>query len=586
MKPDSEGSFLSDFAPWLRQLRQRQGRLWLGALLMLLTLAAAIGLLALSGWFITTTAIAGSLLAAGAAVSIDIYRPGGGIRFFAITRTAARYGERLYNHDTVLRLLADLRAGLFAVLTRLDGRSLGRLRAAEWLNRLTADIDTLDSLYLRLLAPPLASLLAVCGIALLLWFFTPSIAAPTLMALLLTWLWLVLGQACLGMAASRHRVAALDRLRSLTIEQLQGLAELRCYRTLGMHRQTLSGQEQDLYRDQRRLGRLQALGNALVGLGVSMTAALTLWLGASLYAANTLSGPLLVLMPLAVLAANEAMALLPPAFTQLGATRAAAQRLNALVASRSDIQEVENPIILAKGAPRVALEGLSLRYPNASRFENDHEAFAMENPLAPALDDVSFSIEPGERIALVGASGSGKSSVAQLLVRLIDPSAGRVCLNGRDARELSISSLRQGIGYLTQHTELFHASLATNLRIGNLKAGDDMLWEVLDVVDLKGWAQELPLGLDTWVGESGRQLSGGQARRVALARVLLTQADMMILDEPFTGLDEATVLRIAERLDTWLEDRTVLYLNHDNRYLPGVSRTLSLRLGRIVSGAE
>ncbi|WP_253273057.1 thiol reductant ABC exporter subunit CydC [Halomonas sp. PR-M31] len=582
MKPDNESSLISDFAPWLRQLKRRQGRLWLGALLMLLTLMAAIGLLALSGWFITTTAIAGSLLAMGAAVSVDIYRPGGGIRFFAVTRTAARYGERLYNHDTVLRLLADLRAGLFAVLTQLDGRSLGRLRAAEWLNRLTADIDTLDSLYLRLLAPPLASLLAVCGIALLLWFFAPSVAVPVLIALLLTWLWLVLGQAHLGMAASRRRVAALDRLRSLTIEQLQGLAELRCYGTLGMHRQSLFAQEQALYRDQRRLGRLQALGNAVVGLGVSLTVVLALWLGAGLYTANTLSGPLLVLMPLAVLAANEALALLPPAFTQLGATRAAAQRLNRLVASRSDIQETEQPVALAKRAPKVVFENVSLRYSNASRFDGDHEISATQSLLASALDDVSFSIEPGERVVLVGASGSGKSSVAQLLVRLIDPSSGRVCLDDHDVRKLSLSNLRQRIGYLTQQTELFHASLATNLRIGNLQADDDMLWEMLEVVDLQDWARELPLGLDTWVGESGRQLSGGQARRVALARVLLTQADMMILDEPFAGLDEATIKRIARRLNARLKNRTVLYLNHDQRHLPDVSRILSLRAGQLI----
>lgn len=582
MKPDSQGSLVSDFAPLLRQLGRRQGRLWLGALLMLLTLAAAIGLLALSGWFITTTAITGTLLAAGTAVSVDIYRPGGGIRFFAITRTAARYGERLYNHDTVLRLLADLRAQLFAVLTRLDGRSLGRLRASEWLNRLTADIDTLDSLYLRLLAPPLVSLLAVFGIALLLVFVAPSIAGAVLVALLLLWLWLVLGQARLGMAASKHRVAALDRLRSLTIEQLQGLAELRCYRTLDVHRQTLSAQEQTLYCDQHRLGRLQALGNAVVGLGVSLTAVLALWLGADLYATNTLSGPLLVLMPLAVLAANEALSLLPPAFTQLGATRAAAQRLNALVASRSDLREVDNPIVLAKGAPKVVLENASLRYSDTSHTGGVRQAPTTGSVLAPALDGVSLAMEPGERVALVGASGSGKSSVAQLLVRLIDPSAGRVCLNDRDVRELSLSSLRQRVGYLTQHTELFHASLAMNLCIGDTQADDEMLWQVLEVVDLHDWARELPQGLDTWVGESGRQLSGGQARRVALARVLLTQADMMILDEPFTGLDEATIQRIAERLDIWLKGRTVLYLNHDDRFLPSLSRTLSLRAGHII----
>ena len=154
---------------------------------MALTVAAGIGLLALSGWFITTTAIAGTLLAAGVSTSVDIYRPGGGIRFFAVARTASRYVERLYNHDTVLRLLADLRAALFAVLTRLDGRSLGRLRASEWLNRLTADVDTLDSLYLRLLAPPLVALLAIAGVGLLLGSVAPGIGLGVLVALLPLW---------------------------------------------------------------------------------------------------------------------------------------------------------------------------------------------------------------------------------------------------------------------------------------------------------------------------------------------------------------------------------------------------------------
>ncbi|SHF54956.1 ATP-binding cassette, subfamily C, CydC [Modicisalibacter ilicicola DSM 19980] len=573
MQRRDETTLNDDFRPWLRQLSHRQRRLWLGALLMVSTVAAAIGLLALSGWFITTTAIAGALLAAGVSASVDIYRPGAGIRFFAIARTVSRYVERLYNHDTVLRLLADLRASLFAVLTRLDGRTLGRLRASEWLNRLTADIDTLDSLYLRLLAPPLVALLAIAGIGGLLGILVPGIGLSVGGLLLLVWAWLVVGQAGLGMAASRRRVATLDRLRSRTIEQIEGLAELSCYRTLSVHRRTLHDIEQRLYDDQRRLGRRQALGSALAGAGVSLAALLALWLGAHAYIEGELSGPSMVLMPLAVLAMNEALAVLPGAFTHLGATRASARRLNDLAASRGNLPETSDATVPAPGALEVALQGVILDYsvPGAGN-------------LAPALEEVSFTLHAGQRVALLGASGAGKSSVAQLIVRLIDPSRGQVRVNDRDVRTLALGALRSRVGYLTQHTELFHDSLAANLRLGRSDATDEALWQALELVDLADWARELPRGLETWVGESGRQLSGGQARRVALARVILADTDLVMLDEPFSGVDEATAERIAARLDPWLAGRTVLYLAHDEAHLPGVTRRLWLRDGRLADG--
>ncbi|EWH01501.1 hypothetical protein Q427_13840, partial [Halomonas sp. BC04] len=191
-----------------------------------LTLASAIGLLALSGWFITASALTGMALAAGLAVSLDVHVPGGGIRTFAVTRTVARYVERLYNHDTVLRLLADLRGTLFAVMAGLDERTLARRRASDWLNRLTADIDTLDSLYLRLLAPPLVALLAILLLSGFLALWVPVAGLAVAALLLSAWLWLTAGQAWLGMAPSHSQVNHLQRLRSQAIEHLQGQAEL------------------------------------------------------------------------------------------------------------------------------------------------------------------------------------------------------------------------------------------------------------------------------------------------------------------------------------------------------------------------
>lgn len=561
----------SELLPWLRLLGRRRRRLALGALLMASTVAAAIGLLALSGWFITATALTGALLAAGLSVGLDVYIPGGGIRFFAVARTVSRYCERLYNHDTVLRLLADLRGGLFLVLARLDAQVLSKHRASEWLSRLTADIDTLDSLYLRLLAPPLVASLALLGVAVLIGTFAPGVGGAVGVSLVLLQVWLVFGHSRLGMAASQRRVVSLDRLRGRLIEHLQGLAELRAFGALSAHRKKIDQEETELYRGQRYLGRLVAVGNALVGVGVSLTMLVALWLASLIYQAGAISGPLMVMIPLAVLALAEAFGGLPMAFTQLGATRAAAQRLNAMGRSRSVVIDPSAPTPLASETAELRLEAVTLRYPGA---------------LSPALDGVSLTLERGERGALLGASGAGKSSVALLASRLVDPDEGRVTLGGIDLRDVALDELRSRICYLTQASELFHDSIAANLRLANPDAEDAELWDALRMVELDAWAHQLPRQLDTLVGEGGRQLSGGQARRLALARVLLRDAPIVILDEPFSGLDRPLAGRVAKRLDGWLADRSVLFLLHqlDESQVtpPGLKRTWRLEEGRLV----
>ncbi|MBF8222128.1 thiol reductant ABC exporter subunit CydC [Halomonas sp. 328] len=566
----AEPSLRRTLAPWLRLLGRRRRRLQLGALLLLATVASAIGLLALSGWFITATALTGMLLAAGVAASLDVYVPGGGIRFFAVARTVARYLERLYNHDSVLRLLADLRARLFSVLAGLDGQTLARRRASEWLNRLTADIDTLDGLYLRLLAPPVVALLAILGVAGFLALFAPMIGAWVALPLLLTWCWLVVGQARWGLAPSRRRVASLDRLRGQAVETLQGLPEWIAYDSLGSQRARLAAEESALYADQWRLGVRSAFGNALVGLVVGGTAVLALWLAASAYYTGQLSGPVMVMMPLALLAMGEALAALPASFTQFGASLAAADRLNALEAApRAPLGGMGT---LPAGVPELALEAVTLHYPGA---------------LTPALSQVSLRLAPGERIALLGASGAGKSSLAALVAGQLTATAGEVSVAGRSLAELMPAAWREALAWQTQRLELFDDSLAANLRLAAPEADETALWRVLALVELDDWAAGLPQGLQTRVGESGGLLSGGQARRLSLARVLLRErARVVILDEPFAGVDAAMAARIAARLDAWLDGRSLLYLIHqwqDAAPLPGIERSYRLVEGRLES---
>lgn len=569
MPDPRDASLVATLRPWWRLLDRRRGRLLVGAGLLLLTLAAGIGLLALSGWFITATALTGLALAAGLSASLDVYVPGGGIRFFAVTRTVARYIERLYNHDTVLRLLADLRGRLFGVLAGLDGRTLARRRASDWLDRLTADIDTLDALYLRLVAPAGVALLASLALSGLLALWLPRAGLAALVLLLTAWLWLTLGQARRGMAASRGQVEALEALRGRLLEHLGGLAELEAYGSLAAHRARLAAIEARLQAAQWRLARVSALGSALAGFAVGATWLAVLGLAALAWQAGALSGPVMVLMPLAVMALNEALAALPMAFTRLGATRAAAERLNALEAARRPNDTVprdacETP---SPGPLGVTLEAVELRYPGAPR---------------PALSGVSFSLAPGRRLALCGASGAGKSSVARLLVRQLAPSAGRIGLGGVPVQSLDEAILRERVACLTQRVELFDDSLAANLRLGDPEAEEARLWQALAMVELDGWAQALPEGLATRVGEGGRRLSGGQARRVGLARLLLRDPDLVILDEPFAGLDAATASRLAARLDAWLAGRSVVYLVHQLGEAvdpPGIDLAVTLRDG-------
>ncbi|WP_261507145.1 thiol reductant ABC exporter subunit CydC [Chromohalobacter canadensis] len=562
-----QGSTRKALGPWLRLMGERRARLLFGALLMLATLLFAIGLLTLSGWFITATALTGMTLAAGGAATLDVFTPGSGIRFFAVGRTAARYAERLYNHDTVLRLLADIRGRTFASLSRLSGRELARYRAGEWLNRLTADIDALDNLYLRLLAPPLVGLLAILVVGGILALAMPALGGVLLAIMLPLWVIVTLGMAVAGLGPSARRVETLERLRVRALEHLQGLAELRTFGVLGAHRERVEREQRALLDDQRRLGRRAALGNALVTLTVQGAAVAILCLALLAFAAGKLSAPVASMLPLAVLALNEGLAMLPGAFVQLGATRTAAARLNAEAAT--SLRDDAEGALTSAEAPSITFEAVTLRYPGMGT--------------TPALEDVNLHVEAGERVAVLGPSGSGKSSLAQLVVHAFDPDAGSVQLAGQDLRSLAPQVLHSRLAYLTQHTELFHASLRDNLRLGlpvdhGLEEADveSALWQALWIVDLDDWARELPHGLETWVGEAGRQLSGGQARRVALARVILRDAPLVLLDEPLAGLDAATAATVAERLDTWLDGRTVLMFAHRRDALPRCDRALVL----------
>ncbi|MBR9870891.1 MAG: thiol reductant ABC exporter subunit CydC [Gammaproteobacteria bacterium] len=518
---------MRELRPWLNLILQRRGRLVIGALLLLATLISGIALLALSGWFLTETALVGLLFAAGIQAYINLYVPGGGIRFFAVSRTVARYFERLYNHNTVLRLLTDIRVALFDQMAQAGHRDRGLQKGAQWLSRLTADVDALDTLYLRLVAPTALAAVVTLLVVLLVWLLLDLETALTALGFLATafvmasWALYRRTQALSGELNDRH-----EHLRSDVIEHLEGFSELTAAGRIGKHAALLKRQSLALDKDQAVIETQAGWHLSAAQLLINLSAVFVLWSGFALFHKGAVSGPVLVMLPIVLLGLNEVYAMLPDAFGKLGATLAAARRLN------KDVEpSAVQPVSPATSSTLIASD-LTIGYPGN----------------APVMTHFSLTVQEGERLGIVGASGSGKSSLADTFARVTPALTGTLeC---------------PPCAYLTQSTVVFEDTLKTNLLLGNPNATDADLWRVLELVELAERFTRENEGLDTWLGSGGNRLSGGEARRLVLARVLLSNAPLVILDEPFTGVDTDTRKRITPLIDRWLEGRTVISLGH------------------------
>ncbi len=311
---------MHELRPWLKLIFQRRGRLTVGALLLLVTLLSGLSLLALSGWFLTETALVGLLLAAGSQAYINLYVPGGGIRFFAVSRTVARYLERVYNHNTVLQLLTDIRVALFDRMAGASQRERGGKTGAQWLSRLTADVDALDTIYLRVIAP--AGLAVVVSLILVLttWALFSGILALCVLAICTLALYLstrrvfTKTQPLSGQLSDQY-----EALRGDVIEHLEGYAELTAAGRTGKHAGWLMRQARSVSRTQARVDSQAGWHQAASTLLVNLAVVIALWSGAELYHQGQLSGPVLVLLPIALLGLIEVYAMLPDAFAKLGA---------------------------------------------------------------------------------------------------------------------------------------------------------------------------------------------------------------------------------------------------------------------------
>lgn len=546
----------------------RPYRRWMlaGALLSLATLVANVGLMAVAGWFIAAMALAG---VAGAAM--NYFTPAALIRLFAIIRTGGRYLERLVTHEATFRLLAALRGWFYGRIEPLAPARLGILRGSDLLNRIQADIDSLNHLYLSVWVPVLVGALATVLIVLTMAFYSPPVALTTLTFLLCAGLALPLHLLKRGRRPGQDKIAIRAAMREQVIDSLQGLAELRVYGGTEVQAQATDRLSSSLVEAQADLSRLTGFAEGALILCASLALWSALMLGIPALRGGTLQAPELAMLTLFVLSSFEAVMPLPYAMQMLGESLAAARRIFALVDTQPAVTDPDQPEPLPE-QPDLRIRGLCFRYQDASPW---------------ALQNLDLDLPFGHRLAVVGASGAGKSSLISLLLRFWPYQEGRILLGGKALPDCGIDQVRASFAVVSQDPYLFNASVRDNLLLARPDADQPALERACRAARLHDFLAGLPQGYDTPIGESGARLSGGQARRLAIARALLLDAPILILDEPTEGLDTVTERELLETLATLVEGRSVLLVTHRLTTLAQfVDEVVVLEEGQVVQRGE
>lgn len=517
---------------------QRQALLR-GALLGLAVLLMGVGLLGLSGWFITAAAAAGL---AGLGAVFDVFRPSALVRLLALGRAAARYGERLLTHDATLRLLETLRLRLLAAQLAAPWGRLTRLRGAQALNRLTADVDALDGVPLRLVLPlasglcaqgvVFAALWGLVGLPVALWVLGVSLAGAAAV---------FLGAARRAVPLSRRAEQAAQAFRSRLVDLIRARPDLATHGRLAAQAAQVLVADQRRQADRRALDRIERRAGAAISGLASLIVAGALGLGLSAAAAGRLDPAFAALGVFAALALTETLHPLRRALADLGRMSEAARRV------RRDLQPqaASQPPAPPPGAG-LQVSGLTLLRPGTH---------------LPVLQGFGLQVAPGETVALTGASGSGKSTLLLAIAGVLPVAAGEICVLGSPVQIWPEPALRQAVTLVPQRHALMAGTVAEALRLAAPEASDAVLLAALEAVCLTPVIAGRG-GLQLRLGPQGEGLSGGEGRRLALARALLRQPRLLLLDEPTEGLDEATAAQVLQGMRRALPQAAILMASH------------------------
>ncbi|MDV5355937.1 cysteine/glutathione ABC transporter ATP-binding protein/permease CydC [Enterobacter asburiae] len=546
--------------PYLALYKRHKWMLTLGVVLAVVTLLASIGLLTLSGWFLSASAVVG----VAGLYSFNYMLPAAGVRGAAITRTAGRYFERLVSHDATFRVLEHLRVTTFSKLLPLSPAGLARFRQGDVLNRVVADVDTLDHLYLRVISPLVGALVVIIVVLVGLSVLDLSLALTLSGIMLATLLILPPLFYRAGKATGENLTALRGLYRQQLTSWLQGQAELTIFGASQRYREQLENTELNWHEAQRRQSDLSAVSQALMLTISGAAVVVMLWFASGDVGGNTEPGALIALFVFCALAAFEALAPVTGAFQHLGQVIASAKRVTQLTDCQPEVTFPATRTTVPQQVS-VALADVSFSYPGQPQR---------------ALDNLSVSISAGEHVAILGRTGCGKSTFLQLLTRAWDPQQGEIHLQDRPLRSYAEADLRALITMVPQRVHLFSATLRDNLLLASPQASDELLSATLQRVGLEKLLDEN--GLNAWLGEGGRQLSGGELRRLAIARALLHDAPLVLLDEPTEGLDASTENQILDLINEAMKGKTLLMVTHRLRGLVNYDRIIVMDNAQII----
>ncbi|CAH6785290.1 glutathione/L-cysteine ABC exporter subunit CydC [Vibrio chagasii] len=551
---------MRDLLPYLKLYKKHWFGLSLGMLLAFATLSASIGLLTLSGWFISASAVAGLTIARE---TFNYMLPGGGVRGLAMSRTAGRWGERVVSHNATFKLLTDLRIFFFKKLAPLIPGRISNLRDADLLNRLVADVDAMDHVYLRLVSPVTVGVFGIFFLTLFLMWFDTSlglILGSILLIMLLIWpvLFYKLGKRNGGELTQNKA-----DLRVTTLDWIEGYSELTLFGAEERYRNAILETQQKLMANQFVNANLTGMASAALMLFNGLTLVLMLWLAADGVGGNA-PDPFIALMAFATMASFELLMPIAGAFQHLGQTLSSARRLNEVILSEPEVQFAEEKLDINKPLD-ITFSNVTFNYPDSERS---------------VLNAVDLTIPATNKVSIVGQTGSGKSTLIQLLTRYWDPKKGYISIAGIELTQWNESQLRESISVVSQRVDILNGSLRDNLLIAKPDANDEHLANILKDVGLEKLLEND--GLDSWLGDGGRQLSGGEKRRVGIARAILHDAPILLLDEPTEGLDKQTEQSIMALFEKHFEGKTVIFITHRLIGLEAMDSIVLIEQGEIV----
>ncbi|ALB01715.1 cysteine ABC transporter ATP-binding protein [Francisella persica ATCC VR-331] len=549
---------MRNLIPFIKLFKNQTQWMLLGTLLAWSAILMGIGLMSLSGWFISYTGYLATTTYA-IATSFNYFYPSAGVRSFSLGRILSRYGERILTHEATFRIITDIRVWFYKKLEPLVPSHLYKYKSGDLLTRLVNDIGALDNLYIRIISPTIVFILASIAIALLFSFFSFRLALLTLLSLLLIGFIIPLISSFMALKKTQDLNHTSAELKTNITEHVNSLTELKIFDLESKHFENIKQQNSKLLKQEEKISIISGFGSALITLALGLTVVMVTIFAVNLTQNGYISGAFIALIFLAIMAMSESIMPLPLAYQYLGKTLSASKRILNITDAKADIDYPVNS--------NIQLDNYNINFNRVDFGYNSEQS---------VLKDFCLEIKQNEKVAIFAPTGKGKSTIINLLARFWDVNSGEITIGSKNIKEFSEHQLRNLMTVINQSPHIFNTTIKENLIIAKDNASEDQLIKALEKVKLRKYVESLPKGLNTWTGELGRQLSGGQQKCLALARAFLQHKPILILDEPTEGLDKETERLVFENLIELMHSKTVIFITHNAKLLDKFDRVIKL----------